>query len=615
MPRPGMKFSFSTRLLLMAAIFAASPWAAQAQQATHAQPLRAKQLGAKQADARQADAQADAQVRAHIVGSAACADCHVRIARSFAQASMGHSLVAISPRLLTTLSLPATYTDPNTHHSYSVYAQDGKLWQSESESDADSPDKGVFRSTHEIRWIIGTGENGLGGLLTRGGYLFQAPLSYYRQAGQWRLSPGYEHADYGFNRILQPGCIYCHSGRPQPIAGFDGKYAEPPFSHLSVGCENCHGPGSAHVAAMDHGQRSRGHDATIVNPAKLTRELSDDICMSCHEIGDARVLEQGRTYQDFRPGEPLRQTVAVFNVAATREHPPDTDHLEHYASMTLSKCYRASLAKPAAQQMRCITCHDPHVEPTQAEAPAYFNSKCMQCHTQASCTAPVALRRATMPADNCIGCHMPRRPIAAISHTSATNHRILARPDEALPDAAYRQASPRMPSLVEMDADAQHPVPQLRTRMLAYRLMLDKQPGDKPSGFDADWRAALVKLEQTDPEDAQVQTNLGHRDLLDQQYAKAITHLKHALALDEHQPDAWVDLSSAQAKSGDSAAAIQSAQQAVTLAPYAAPLQKTLIARLIDAQQYPQAVAAMQQYLTLFPEDDFIRKALAIAQQ
>ncbi len=581
-------------------------------QAVHAQPVSTQPAQTPKPHPK-SDSKSNAQAGAHSVGSAVCADCHMQIARSFAQASMGHSLVAISPKLLSTLALPANYTDPNTHHSYSVYAQDGKLWQSEFEADASAPGGEVFRSTHEIRWIIGTGENGLGGLLTRGGYLFQAPLSWYTQAGQWRLSPGYEHGDYGFNRILQPGCIYCHSGRPQPIAGFDGKYAEPPFSHLSVGCENCHGPGSAHVSAMDRGQKRHGRDATIVNPARLTRELSDDICMSCHEIGDTRVLEQGRTYQDFRPGEPLRKTVAVFNVAATREHPPDTDHLEHYASMTLSKCYRASLN--TTQQMRCITCHDPHVEPTHAEAPAYFNQKCMQCHTQASCTEPRALRLATTPADNCIGCHMPRRPIAAISHTSATNHRILARPDEALPDAAYPKTSPEMPGLVEVDGDAQNPVPTLRTRMLAYRAMMDKSAASEQSEFATDWRDALAKLAQTDSEDAAVETNLGHRDLLDQQYAGAINHLKHALSLDVQQPEAWVDLSEAQSKSGDMASAIQSAQQAVALDPYAAPLQKTLIARLIDAQQYDQAVAAMKQYLARFPEDDFIRKALAIAEQ
>lgn len=547
---------------------------------------------------------------AHYVGSEACADCHEGIATSFAQASMGHSMVAISPRLLTTLHLPASYTDPTTHHSYTVYAQDGKLWQSEYELAPGTADQEVFRSTHPIRWIIGTGENGIGGLLTRGGYLFQGPMSYYTQAGKWLLSPGYQHGDYGFNRIIQPGCISCHSARPQPIAGIDGKYAEPPFSHLSIGCENCHGPGSTHVEAMDRGNHHSRPDPTIVNPARLTRQLSDDICMSCHELGDARILEAGRTYQDFRPGQPLAKTLAIFTIAPTRQQPPDKDHLEPYSSMILSKCYRASLSQPDAHQMRCTTCHDPHVEPTHAEAPAYYNPKCLQCHTRSSCTESVALRRATTPADNCIGCHMPRRPITTISHTSATNHRILARPDEALPDSIYQQSTPQMPDLVHLDPSPSAPVPALRTRMLAYRMLMDREPA-----LHDDWLQTLGQLEQTDAADPVVQTNLGHRDLLNQHYTEAINHLRQALQANPQQPEAWVDLSEAQARSGDTAGSIQSAQQAVAHDPYAAPLQKTLIARLIDAQQYDQAVAAMRQYLALFPEDDFIRKALAIAQQ
>ena len=70
--------------------------------------------------------------------------------------------------------------------------------------------------------------------------------------------------------------------------------------------------------------------------------------------------------------------------------PPAADHVEHYYSMTLSKCYRAS-----AGRMRCITCHDPHVEPSSEEAPAYFagnnvsaaiRTKAVSCPLQRECS-------------------------------------------------------------------------------------------------------------------------------------------------------------------------------------------------------------------------------------
>ena len=364
-------------------------------------------------------------------------------------------LTAITPDFLKRLCRsPASYYDAKSNHHFDVHAEDGKLYQSEFETGADGKD--VFRNMHELGWIVGTGENGFGALLRRGDYLFQAPLSYYTRAAEWNLSPGYQNGDYGFNRIILPGCIACHSGRPQPIAGFAGKYQNTIFTQSSVGCENCHGPGSAHVEAMGRGEDyPKGTDPTIVNPARLTGQLADDICMSCHQVGDARVLQPGKTYQDFRPGEPLDKTVSIFQIPPTRESPPQDDHVEHYYSMSLSKCFRATRNQPADKQLRCISCHDPHVEPTAAEAPAYFNGKCLSCHTAAICSGPAEARRQTTPQDNCIGCHMPQRDIRVISHTTATNHRIVTRPDEPFPDETFAQTTAAMPDLIHLNPAGQ----------------------------------------------------------------------------------------------------------------------------------------------------------------
>ena len=42
-----------------------------------------------------------------------------------------------------------------------------------------------------------------------------------------------------------------------------------------------------------------------MNPGGVASQLANDICMSSHQGGDACVLQPGKTYQDFRPGEPL----------------------------------------------------------------------------------------------------------------------------------------------------------------------------------------------------------------------------------------------------------------------------------------------------------------------
>ena len=101
----------------------------------------------------------------------------------------------------------------NRHFDVSV--RDGSLYQSDYETRPSG--ETVFRESRKIEWIIGSGENGLGGLVAGGDFLYEAPLSYYSKTHNWALSPGYEFGDYGFNRPILPACISCHSGMPRPI--------------------------------------------------------------------------------------------------------------------------------------------------------------------------------------------------------------------------------------------------------------------------------------------------------------------------------------------------------------------------------------------------------------
>jgi hypothetical protein len=552
------------------------------------------------------------------VGSDTCASCHQGISRSFAKTSMGRSLSIITSESLLSLSLGSpdatSIFNAKSNHHFEVRSQNGRLIESEYETGADGRD--IFRSTHEMGWIIGTGENGFGALFRRDDYLFQAPLSYFSQAARWDLSPGYQNEDRGFNRIIEPGCIYCHSGRPQPIAGHDGRYRDPAFTEIPIGCENCHGPGAAHAKAMRTRKTAKSRSVpTIVNPERLPSQLADDICMSCHQAGDARVLQPGKTYQDFRPGEPLERTVVIFQIPPTRETPPNEDHVQHYYSMTLSKCFLATRNFPPEKQLRCISCHDPHVEPTEAEAPAYFKSACLACHTEASCTGQHAARQATTPSDNCIGCHMPRRSIGVISHSSATNHRIVRFADQPFPDQTFSQTTATMPDLIEINpagergAGAKVPPPLIRLQ--AYALL----QAEGKEQFARPWLSTLAGLETASPRNAIVQSSLGHRDLGDKKFAEAISHLEQSLQLDPLQPFVYADLSAAQDQSGKHEEAILSARKAVALKPFNPGIRKTLIYQLVQAKQYDRAEAEIEKYLEIFPEDDRMREMLVIVKQ
>ena len=529
---------------------------------------------------------------------------------------MGRSMIRANPatpalpEYLRTIPFSASVYDQKSGRHLEVHAENGKVFQSEFKLDAVGHE--VFRDTHAVEWLIGTNVNGVGALVQHDGYLFEAPLSFYKQTGSWELSPGYEREDLAFNRVIPAGCIFCHSGRPRPVAGSFGKYETPAFSQLSVGCENCHGPGSAHVEAMGLGDSyASGKDPTIVNPQHLGGHLSNDICMSCHQTGDTRVFQPGKTYLDFRPGQPLDRVMAILMVPPTRENPPREDHVEHFYSMILSKCYRASAGLSAEKQLRCISCHDPHVEPTSEEAPGFFNGKCMTCHTAQSCKASAQVRASTAPADNCIGCHMPKRKGVAISHTSITNHRIVARPDEAFPDAAFEMTTAALPDLIHLDAvpGGTTPLPAV-TLLQAYSRLKDESQAYLPS-----YLKTLRELETTDPKSAIVQAALGHTALATGQIDEAVLHLRESLLIDPAQPAVYADLSSAADQKGDDVEAVALQQKAVGLEPFNALLRKTLVLRLIGAKQYEQAEAAMVKYLQDFPEDDFMRKMLAIAKQ
>jgi hypothetical protein len=547
------------------------------------------------------------------IGSQACSACHSDIYRRFSQTSMGRSMSAVTPDFLESTSSPATYVHERLNRRFDVYSQEGKLYQSESETGADG--KESFKAAHRIDWIIGAGVNGYGAIVRNDSYLFQAPLSFYTRPMKWAPSPGYEFTDLGFNRPITPGCIFCHSGRPNPVAGTNGRFESAPFSELPIGCENCHGPGADHLRAIANAgtntslpsEKEPVHfNPAIVNPAKLTPYLADNICMACHQTGDARVLKPGKSYRDVRPGLPLDDALSILIVPPTRESPPTADHVEHYYSMTLSKCYRASQGR-----LSCITCHDPHTEPRREEAAAYFNGKCLTCHTNQSCKLPIATRMQKTPANDCTGCHMPRRDIQVISHSSATNHRIVATPDEPYPDVTFQQTTASLPDLIHLNpAPGKAAVPPpLLTLLAAYGELAENKPE-----YVAPYLKVLGQLEKAQPGDPLVQAALGRRDLKSGDYESATKHLRIALENGTPAPTTYADLADALTHLGQTDEALPLIEKSIELDPFNPVTRKMLVVQLIAGKQYAKAHEALEQYLEVFPQDDFMRQMLARAE-
>lgn len=541
------------------------------------------------------------QKQTQYVGSEACAKCHSQVYNEYSRTSMGRSMSRVTPALLSKLPSPASLNVEKLHQRLEVYTRDGNLYQSEYEVGADG--KEVFRNSQQVEWIIGSGANGLGAIITQGEYLFQAPLSFYSKPKEWELSPGYEFGNYGFNRPILPGCIFCHSGQPRPVAEGNGRFKNPPFGELAIGCENCHGPGIQHVREMQHGAVvGNGKKGSIVNPAKLAPTLADNICLFCHQTGDVRVLKPGKDFSDFRPGDPLDDTLSILMVAPHPDSPPQTDHLEHYYSMTLSKCYRES-----GGRLGCITCHDPHVEPDREEAPAYFTGKCLSCHSDDSCKLSLEARRHRSPADDCSGCHMQKRDVGVISHSSITNHRILARPEEPFPEVAFHQTTPELPDLIHLNpAPRRKGPPPPITLLQAYGELMEKHPE-----YLSRYLALLDQLERTQPDNSLVQAAAGRRALRAGKLQDAAAHLQRALDIGPPRATVYGDLSETLAKLDRAGDAVPPLEKAIALDPFNSVLQRTLVLRLIQLKRYPEAKTAMEHYVERFPEDSFMRQMLA----
>jgi hemin uptake protein HemP len=542
------------------------------------------------------------------VGSKVCAECHGAIYSKFSQTDMGRSMSLASPKLLETFPNSAHIFEAKLNRHFDVFVNEGNLYQADYEIGVDG--KELFRDTQKVEWIIGSGANGFGAIVRRGEYLFEAPLSFYSKTQHWALSPGYETYDYGFSRPILPGCIVCHSGRPQAIDNGNGRFLDPPFKDLSIGCENCHGPGASHAWEMrEIGPSPDAASHSIVNPAKLPSWLADNICASCHQTGDARVLKAGKNYQDFRPGSALDDTIAILMVPPRRDSPPQGDLLEHYFSMTLSKCYEGS-----GSRLSCITCHDPHVQPTKQEASMYFRLKCLSCHTEKSCAVPLAIRQRKNPPDDCSGCHMPKREVKEISHSMLTNHRIIRDSGESYPDRAFHMTTPALPDLIHVSAipgQKDVPLPSI-TLLQAYGQLIGGHPEYRERYF-----ALAEKLRRSAPDNISVLEALAYGALQTKQNqgtSEAIEYLNRAINRGSTSPGDFEQCAGLLMSAGRQPEAADLLQQGIKIIPHDGELYRLLATSYLSQNKNREASDVLTHASQIFPENIAIRALLKESQ-
>ena len=341
-------------------------------------------------------------------------------------------------------------------------------------------------------------------------YLTQDPVgegTYYRLHYLWhnqdqgwvRVNNAFLHGDdLPFDQMVSVwdhNCIFCHNTGPQPHiqnyaelvarasrgepvnAANEATYRSE-VAELGIGCESCHGPGQAHLAANQSAVRrwlvdlGGVADASIVNPARLNAERSTQICGQCHAQRvpkDPQLLQRWLdTGPTYRAGMNLNEHVSPvwqWTPSPARAEPdlyrnrfwadgsPRLSAYE-YQGLLQSKCYQQA-------QLSCIDCHSMH-----GGDPAGMisqrnrgNAPCLQCHQPlAEPDGLVAHTRhpAESEGSSCYACHMPYAAYGVM--TTHRSHHI-ERPDPAI---SARAGKPNACTNCHQDRSLQWVAVQLR---------------------------------------------------------------------------------------------------------------------------------------------------------
>jgi hypothetical protein len=248
--------------------------------------------------------------------------------------------------------------------------------------------------------VLGSGRKGQSYLYWSGDQLFELPVSYWTELGEWVNSPGYEDGSLDFTRPVTPRCLECHASffESIPDSGVVNRYNKSKFI-LGISCERCHGPGREHVA-LQVAKGTKPPGQAIVTLTKLSRDRQVALCALCHGgIG----TEKAPPFS-FVAGQDLENYIHL-----TVPDPKEVVdvHGNQVALLERSRCFQSST-------MTCSTCHNVHLPQRDL---AGFSERCLACHKIQSCG--LYPKRGQAIAGKCVDCHMPKETSKKIVSSSA----------------------------------------------------------------------------------------------------------------------------------------------------------------------------------------------------
>ncbi len=228
-------------------------------------------------------------------------------------------------------------------------------------------------------------------------------------------------------------CADCHSTRVSKGYDVADDSFKTTYAEISVGCEACHGPGSAHVQwAADKGSEA-GKGLTVQfderrgvawlrdeagrpvrsKPRQTEREI--EVCAQCH-------ARRAQIAEGYQPGRPFLDHYLPALLTPTLYHADgqQQDEVFIWGSWMQSRMHAAGVT--------CSDCHDPHTQ--QLRAPG--NAVCAQCHEPSKYDA-AAHHRHEQGSDGaqCANCHMPQGTYMVVDRRRDHSMRV-PRPDESV---------------------------------------------------------------------------------------------------------------------------------------------------------------------------------------
>lgn len=493
-----------------------------------------------------------------------CVSCHARQVRGYLETGMGRSISR-------NFAQPgATIAHEFSGTKFTIAASRAGMRQ--------RVERAGLVTEREVDYVIGSGNSAFGYLLLVGDRIFQSPLSFYSRKAVWAVAPGFESNPHPeFERPVTAECLWCHAGRPRPIARTVNRFESPPFAAEAISCDRCHGPVEGHLQSPS--------SSTILNPARLPAVARDSVCEQCHLSGEVRVLNPGKTFGDFEAGMPLEQVFSVYLQEVPEGPAGRFKVVSHVEQLAASRCSRESGGK-----LWCGTCHNPHEKP--ANPAAYYRERCLSCHGATLAKAHLA-RKGT-----CASCHMPRRTAFDSGHAAFTDHRIAKTPAEGMdPTPAERLRAWR------------EPTPELAQRNLglAYAQVGVKQQSAAMSDTAL---KLLMQAMKAFPRDAEIPARLGELLLLKRRSELALELFQYAASLDPEFPPRHAAVADAAVAAGKPVDAVQSFERAIALDAMYEPAYRGLAKLHADDGRVEEARAVWRRYLEQAPGSIFARQAM-----